>query len=158
VLTYSQVLEKVTHLASILREEGIQPGDRVLLRLFNRPHFILTWFAVLRIGGVVVATAPPLKSRELNTVIESANPKVVISEPELWDELEKTNLHSARLVDITQLQNRRSQTAASVGAGCVAMERDALAIVAYTSGSTGTPKGCMHSHADLLAVCDTYAR
>ena len=41
---------------------------------------------------------------------------------------------------------------------CEPTSRESLAIVAYTSGSTGTPKGCMHSHGDLLAVCDSYAR
>src|SRR5438105_11016549 len=49
VLTYSDVFEQVTRLASVLRAEGIQPGDRVVLRLLNRPHFVFAWFAVLRL-------------------------------------------------------------------------------------------------------------
>src|SRR5215467_11236992 len=58
VLTYSDVFAQVNLFAALLRDEGIQPGDRVVLRLFNRPHFVFAWLAVLRIGAVVVATAP----------------------------------------------------------------------------------------------------
>src|SRR5215831_13588114 len=60
VLTYADVLHRVTKLATAFRQLGIQPGDRILLRLFNRPYFIITWFAALRLGAVVVATPPPL--------------------------------------------------------------------------------------------------
>jgi 2-aminobenzoate-CoA ligase len=162
VLTYADVLQRVTEVAAMLREQGIQPGDRILLRLFNRPHFITTWFAVLRLGAVVVATAPPLKHRELNAIIESAAPKLVISEPDLWEEIEKLNPSSARFLDITNCVGgvRRGESGGVVvnEIPCVPLPKDTLAILAYTSGSTGTPKGCMHSHADLLAVCDTYAR
>src|SRR6185369_10171311 len=52
---------------------------------------------------------------------------------------------------------KHSATSTSVRE-CEPTARESLAIVAYTSGSTGTPKGCMHSHGDLLAVCDSYAR
>src|SRR5207247_8801864 len=41
---------------------------------------------------------------------------------------------------------------------CAPTPQDTPAILLYTSGSTGLPKGCMHSHADLLATCDSYAR
>src|SRR5262249_16714537 len=42
VLTYSEVLEEVKRIASMLRQQGVEPGDRVALRLYNRPHFITT--------------------------------------------------------------------------------------------------------------------
>jgi 2-aminobenzoate-CoA ligase len=154
-ITYQQLYERVTHFAAVLRSEGIQPGDRVLLRLLNRPHFIVTWLALLRIGAVIVATAPPIKARELSAVIESAQPALLISESELWDEAMKAANHT-RLLDVTELESRTPQT--TVTGECAATTRDTLAIVAYTSGSTGTPKGCMHAHGDLLAVCDAYAR
>src|ERR1051326_4300013 len=153
VLTYSEVLDQVERTAELLRRKGVEPGDRVLLRLLNRPHFIFAWLATIRIGAVVVATAPALKARELNAIIESANPKLIFCEPDLWDEITKLSVTAAQAVTITEISEPVADKIP-----CVAFPRDTLALVAYTSGSTGTPKGCMHSHADILAVCDTYAR
>ncbi len=162
VLTYSQVLEEVQRLASMLRSDGVEPGDRVVLRLFNRPHFITTWLAVVRIGAVAVATAPAIKARELNVILDSAKPKLLISEPDLWDEVEKIRgsrsvtepVASLRVLNLVATPTVRP----SFSTDLVRTARESLAIVAYTSGSTGTPKGCMHSHRDILAVCDSYAR
>jgi 2-aminobenzoate-CoA ligase len=83
-ITYGQLLDRVTALAATLRAEGVRPGERVLLRLLNRPHFIYAWLALVRIGAVVVATPPPIKARELQAVVESARPVLFVSEPELW--------------------------------------------------------------------------
>jgi len=155
-ITYDELFREVTRLAAVLREEGIQPGDRVILRLLNRPHFISTWLALLRIGAVVVATPPPIKARELLAIITSSQPAMLISEPELWDEVTKLNEASLRASDVNTLR-KRSETAVPMTT-CEATSKDTLAIVAYTSGSTGVPKGCMHSHGDLLATTDSFAR
>jgi 2-aminobenzoate-CoA ligase len=148
VLTYSEVFKEVERTAVALRAQGVEAGDRVLLRLFNRPRFITAWLAIIRIGAVVVATAPPLKARELSAIVESAKPKIVISEPDLMDELDK----------VTPSIERFAESIVSRSIQSLEVEKDTLALIAYTSGSTGTPKGCMHSHSDILAVCDTYAR
>jgi len=154
-ITYDELFHEVTRLSAVLREEGIQAGDRVILRLLNRPHFISTWLALLRIGAVAVATPPPIKARELHAIVSSAQPAMLISEPELWDEVAKLN-DPTRTADVNELR-KRSETAIPM-THCAATSNDTLAIVAYTSGSTGVPKGCMHSHADLLATTDSFAR
>jgi 2-aminobenzoate-CoA ligase len=156
VWTYAQVFAEANRLAAVFRDNGLGPGDRVLLRLFNRPHFITSWLAVLRLGAVAVATAPAIKARELNAILESATPKLLVSEAELWEEVEKCVLGPALALDIARLPGVREEPPPLVD--CAPTGRESLAIVAYTSGSTGTPKGCMHSHGDLLAVCDSYAR
>jgi len=157
IFTYREVLAKVVRVTAALHNGGIERGDRVLLRLFNRPHFIFTWLAVLRVGGVVVATAPALKHRELNAIIDSAQPKLIVSEPELWSEVEQLKQPDLA-VDYVNWVKANDAIDDRFPDAPVPMSRDELAIIAYTSGSTGMPKGCMHSHSDLLAVCDTYAR
>lgn len=151
-VTYSELHDQVMRVAGAFRERGVHPGDRVVLRLLNRPHFISTWLALLRIGAVAVPTPPLIKAREINAIVQSSEPVVLISEPDLWDELEKLDDTPLPKLDVASLGGSPPHRE------CVATSKDDLAIILYTSGSTGVPKGCMHSHSDLLAIADSYAR
>ena len=60
-------------MARVLVEEmGLVPGNRVLLHGPNSSWTVLAWFAILKAGGVVVATMPMLRAAELATVIDKA--------------------------------------------------------------------------------------
>ena len=152
VVTYSQLRQEVMEMAGALRQRGIGPGDRVILRLLNRPHFITTLLAVLRIGAVAVPTPPLIRAREISVIFESSGPTLLVAEADLWEEVEKLDTNSVPCVNVESL--RGGQTYHE----CGPTSKDDLAVLLYTSGSTGVPKGCMHSHADLLAIADSYAR
>src|SRR5438046_697355 len=153
-LTYHDVYNQVVCMAGALHEKGIGPGDRVLLRLLNRPHFITAWLALLRLGAVAVATSPLIKAREIEAVIDSSRPKLLVTESDLMEEVHRLSDSRPMVAMVDELTNTHS----FAHVPCSSTRPDSLAIIAYTSGSTGVPKGCMHSHRALLASADSYAR
>src|SRR4029077_16189586 len=71
--TYRQLFETANRIAHVLVEDlGIVPGNRVLLRGPNNPMMAACWFAVLKAGGVAVATMPLLLAKELTDMIQKA--------------------------------------------------------------------------------------
>ena len=64
-LTYAALDDAIARAAGLLRAEGVIPGDRVGLQLPNVPYFPIVYFAVLRLGAVVVPMNPLLKSDEI---------------------------------------------------------------------------------------------
>jgi 2-aminobenzoate-CoA ligase len=152
IVTYKDLADDVMQIAGALKQRGVKPGDCVVLRLFNRPHFIATFLAVLRIGAVAVPTAPLLRHREIAAILQSSDPVLLISENELWDEVKRLDAHHVPCLKVEDLSG------GPLHRECSPIPQDTPAVLLYTSGSTGQPKGCMHSHADLLATCDSYAR
>src|SRR5205823_4993814 len=134
--------DEVMKTAGALRQRGVKAGDCVILRLLNRPHFIVTFLAVLRIGAVVVPTPPLLRQREISAIVESADPTLLVSENDLWDEVQRLDTSAVPCVNVTELRD------GPMFRECAPTPQDTPAVILYTSGSTGVPKGCMHSHVD----------
>ncbi|MGA1146717.1 MAG: AMP-binding protein, partial [Candidatus Nanopelagicales bacterium] len=64
--TYEQLLRDVQSVAALLRDEGVVPGNRVLLRGPNNGRLVIAWLAALRVGAVVVTTIPLLRATEID--------------------------------------------------------------------------------------------
>jgi len=64
-MPYRELDEASARVAGLLRERGLGPGDRVGVMLPNTPEFAVTYYGVLRTGGVVVPMNPLLKAREV---------------------------------------------------------------------------------------------
>ena len=71
--TYQDLYEKANQIAHVLIDDlGLQSGNRVLIRSANNPMMVALWFGILKAGGIVVATMPLLRSKELTTIIDCA--------------------------------------------------------------------------------------
>ena len=71
--TYGEMKDLSERIARLLVErEGLVPGNRVLLRGPNNAMLFASWLAVLRAGGIVVATMPMLRPGEIATIVERA--------------------------------------------------------------------------------------
>src|SRR5690606_27494434 len=79
VWAYRDLYEKANQIAHVLVEDlGLQSGNRVLLSSCNNPMMVACWYAILKAGGIVVATMPLLRSKELRPLITRAEPAHVL--------------------------------------------------------------------------------
>ncbi len=158
--TYRDLYEQANRIANVLvHEMGLVPGHRVLLRGANTPMLVACWFAVVKAGGIAVATMPLLRTKELRQIIEKARITHALCEESLAQELRAAAADQPMLAQVRcygGTEESRLEVAAarqSPDFSNVPTAADDTCLIAFTSGTTGMPKGTMHFHRDVLAAC-----
>ena len=156
--TYQDLYEKANQIAHVLIDDlGLQSGNRVLLRSANNPMMVACWFAVLKAGGIVVATMPLLRSKELTTIIDCAEISIALCDKELEEEmhlvksnfLQKTCFYGN--AQLEQLMASKPKIFDNFHS-----KADSVALIGFTSGTTGLPKMTAHYHKDILNICKAF--
>jgi 2-aminobenzoate-CoA ligase len=158
--TYADLRERANRIANVLVNDlGLVPGNRVLLRAPNNPMMAACWFAVMKAGGVAVATMPLLRAKELKHVITKAKVTHALCDLRLSEELK---LAAAECADLQHIRYFNDTSADGLDAAMAnqSAEFDNVdtavtdtCMLAFTSGTTGQPKATMHFHRDVMASC-----
>jgi len=165
-LSYAELAERVNRIANVLtRDLGMVPGQRVLLRGPNSPMMVATYFAVIKAGGIVVATMPLLRAKEIAFPLSKAKIGLALCDVRLADEMEKAKALAPELARVVywggdsagNLESLMKKPGYELFRACDTASDD-VCLIAFTSGTTGVPKGTMHYHRDMLAVCDTFGK
>jgi 2-aminobenzoate-CoA ligase len=162
--TYGQLLAESNRIARALVEDfGLVPGNRVLLRGPNNAMLAACWFAVLKAGGIAVTTMPLLRSRELAYIANKARVTLALCDARNAAEMELAAEAAPTLTRVVLYGGdqspgtleghayRKSDSFANVDTSS-----EDIALIAFTSGTTGQAKGTMHSHRDVVAICDLF--
>ncbi|WP_052341694.1 benzoate-CoA ligase family protein [Salinarimonas rosea] len=164
-LTYAELQDRVNRIANVLTKElGLVPGGRVLLRSANNPMMVACYLAVLKAGGIVVATMPLLRAREIAYPVEKARIALALCDARLADEMRKAEPLCDSLERVVywgthdDLGLETLMENASPEFEAVDTAADDVCLIGFTSGTTGEPKGTMHFHRDMLAICDAYGK
>ena len=165
--TYKELADWTNRIAhALVRDYGVQPGNRVLIRSANNPAMVACWLAATKAGAVVVNTMPMLRASELSKIVDKAEITLALCDTRLMDELvvcAKDSKHLATVIGFDGTANHdaeldRTALTKPVTFEAVATGRDDVALLGFTSGTTGAPKATMHFHRDILIIADGYAK
>lgn len=161
--TYAQLNSRSNQTAAALLANGVQQGDRVATLLKNGIEFIETYYAVAKIGAVLVPVNWRLVPNEISYILEDSGAKTLIFDADFDDGVALVKAKPTKVVnylrvnaiasdclpdfaqDYDALTARFDQQEPELQAG-----DDDLLFIMYTSGTTGYPKGVMQSHTGML--------
>jgi len=147
-------------LAAALRDLDIKKGSSALIFLPNIPEFIISYYAILKAGGVVASANPLSKEMELEYALNNSESETIIAHESLYHIVKKaqkgTNLRNTIIVGEKQRQNTYlfRELVAKYTSQVVETEirpKQDAAVIQYTGGTTGTPKGAMLTHSNLVS-------
>jgi long-chain acyl-CoA synthetase len=149
-VTYEMLEEGSQRLAGLLREKGVEAGDRIGLMLPNVPYFSVVFYGALRLGAVVVPMNPLLKGREVSFYLEDPGAKVLF----YWHDFEEPATEGAEQAGAEAIAVKPGEFEKLVAdaepwSEVAERDDDDTAVILYTSGTTGKPKGAELTHASL---------
>ena len=181
--SYSQTLRFVEQLSGYLQSElKVKPGEPVLLFMQNSPQFIISYYAILHAGGVVVPVNPMFKRLEVAYIQKDTNSRIVLCGSyeceSVYPLLASGKVEHVIVADYREMADPNfdikvptsvvePDTNVILSMGCnlwrdvinsllcyqpVTRSARDLAVIIYSSGTTGKPKGCMHSHYNVMVT------
>jgi len=173
-ITYRQLGEEVANVASGLAQSGLKKGQRMAIMLPNCPQYISTYYAILKIGGIVVNVNPMYVERELEFQLKDAGVEIILALRDFYSRLkaieEEVSMKTIILTDLDETRGERTQQKSGVTSAkgvyeyvelvemgkrlpppSVQVNPEEVALLQYTGGTTGLSKGAMLTHRNLVS-------
>ncbi|MDQ9553444.1 amino acid adenylation domain-containing protein [Serratia marcescens] len=138
-LSYAQLNARANRLAHRLIERGVQPGDRVAVRLARSIELVCAQLAVIKAGAAYVPIDPQLPAARQAWIADDSGACLMLTDA-IGDE------------EIPQLAVEDREAEDHNGNPALRVSSGATAYIMYTSGSTGTPKGVMTPHQGITRL------
>jgi crotonobetaine/carnitine-CoA ligase len=158
--TYREFDDRVNRVANGLLAENIARDEKIIVHLPNCPAFLITWFALAKIGAVMVPTNTAYSAAEMQYVLNFSDATTVITEPSF---MEVFNAALPKCQNIRRVFVCRTEQAPpgtrlwddlwrgqSAELAPLEIDNEATVIIVFTSGTTAQPKGVMLTHANCL--------
>jgi len=142
-------------LGNALKSLGVKKGDRVGAQLLNCPQLMQTFFAVFKIGAILVPVNPSLRIHELAYIYQDSGVAALVSSADYIDNIRAARREATELKYLILIEKAVPKDVLSydeiIQRGSVELvieetDNDDTAVVIYTAGTTGNPKGVMLTH------------
>ncbi|MEK4425122.1 long-chain-fatty-acid--CoA ligase [Solibacillus sp. FSL K6-1523] len=158
-ITYEQFGKDVFKLANQLQKDGIKKGDRVGLMMNNSIEYVISFYAALIIGAIIVQNNTQYSKRELYYQLNNTATSTLIIDESLLSEFK--DLHNETTVKKVYVHMADESVPYSLGYilkhGIPSIERAILnpkedvAVIQFTGGTTGVSKGVMLTHFNIFS-------
>ena len=170
-LTYQDLYEETCRLANVLKDQGVQKGDRVLIYLPMVPEATISMLACARIGAIHSVVFGGFSPQSIANRVDDCSPKIVITSDEalrggrilpfkknIDEAISLATNHTVKSVLVLKRTGNPipwteerdhwyHEATATMPAACPIepMKAEDPLFILYTSGSTGKPKGVLHT-------------
>jgi acetyl-CoA synthetase len=163
-LTFAELAVRTSRFGQLLRNLGVVPGQRVLIRLPNCVEYPTVFLGAMKHGAIPVPTSILLTAEEVLYLAKDSGATALVTDRATWNVLHDTIEKLGQMTHVVLIGNGErvparhvtvtdlDEALASVGR-CQEPYRtraDDPAYLVYTSGTTGYPKGVLHAHRALL--------
>jgi len=169
-IPYKELNARVNMFAHALLKTGVEKGDRVALLLVNSPVYVIAFFAIVKIGAIVVNLSVGIQGEELIHCLNESGAKIVVAmdlfAQNIYKVINNTKVKTVILHSVMGLEKKMRfeegtpqprlfqevlATSPNVEEPAVQVSPGDAAVLQYTSGSTGTPKAATLTHSNLVA-------
>jgi len=163
-ITYREFNSRALPLARAIQDAGFAVGDRASIIMTNQSKWLISAFAILCSGGVLVPLDYKLSPAEHWQLLQHCGAKFLITEYPIWRQLAASPVRSAATLAIVLVTEappnadlggalRWEQFHSDGAPEFRPRERKDVACIVYSSGTGGRPKGCMMTHENYLEQC-----
>ena len=175
-MTFWELRQQSLRMANALGASGVKKGDRVGIHLPNCPQYLISYFAVLSLGAVVVNMNPMYTPDELKLIVESTGltalitfdmvlphirilcksvsiPRVIVTK--VTDYIQGVGVSTAQSLDLEKGWHHFStvlECYTSTKLPRVQVSPEDPAFIQFTGGTTGIPKGAVLTHGNVIAA------
>ena len=168
--SYKDLNVRVNRFAHALTRAGAVKGDRIAFVLVNSPAYVIAFFAVMKIGAIVVNLSVGLQGDELAHCLNDSGAKIAVTldifAQNIYKVIRETGVKSVILHSVMGLEKKLSleqgepvplmfldliANAPSGEEPGIDVSPEDVAVLQYTSGSTGIPKAATLTHANIVA-------